>query len=81
MLPGAIYDISYENLVSDQTVQTRALLEHCGLAWEESCLRFYETNRPIKTRAEQVRKPISDASVGSWKRYEKQLAPLLKVLH
>ena len=81
VFPGTIYDIQYEELVADQEGQSRRLLEHCGLEWEDACLRFYETNRLVKTTsAEQVRRPIYSDSVQSWKRYEKQLAPLLKAL-
>ena len=81
VLPGFIYDIQYEDVVSDQEAQTKALLAHCNLEWNEACLAFHKTERPVKTAsAAQVRQPIYKDSVQSWKRYEKQLAPLLKAL-
>ncbi len=81
VLPDFIYNIQYEEMVADQAEQTRLLLKHCGLEWEDACLEFYKTNRPVATAsAVQVRRPIYKNSVQSWKRYEKQLAPLLEIL-
>ncbi len=81
VLPGFIHEIQYEDMVSDQEAQTRVLLAHCGLEWNDACLKFYKTDRPVKTAsAAQVRQPIYKGSVQSWIRYEKQLAPLLKAL-
>ncbi len=81
VLPGVIYDIQYEEMVADQEAQTRLLLKHCGLEWDDACLEFYKTNRPVATAsAEQVRRPMYQDSVQSWKRYEKQSAPLLEIL-
>lgn len=45
VLPGYIYTLEYEKLVSDQVDQTRNLLEFCGLPWDEACLTFYKTER------------------------------------
>ena len=81
MLPGFIHEIQYEDIVDDQEVQTRGLLAHCGLEWNDACLKFFKTDRPVNTAsAVQVRQPIYRDSVQSWKRYEKQLVPLLKAL-
>ena len=81
VLPGFIHEIQYEDVVSDQEAQTRALLAHCDLEWDDACLSFHKTDRPIKTAsAAQVRQPIYKGSVQSWKRYETQLAPLLEAL-
>ena len=81
VLPDSFYSVQYEDMVADQAAQTRALLEYCGLEWDDACLEFYKSDRPIMTAsAEQVRKPIYTDSVQSWKRYEKQLVPLLAIL-
>ncbi len=81
VLPDFIYDISYEDVVANQERESRALLEHCGLEWDPACLEFHRTDRPVHTAsAAQVRRPIYKDSVQLWKRYEKQLAPLLEVL-
>ncbi len=78
---GALFEIDYEELVADQQTQTRRLLEACGLAWHEQCLRFYEAANAVRTASfMQVRKPVSSGSVGVWKHYERQLQPLLRIL-
>ncbi len=78
---GSIYDIQYEAVVADQEQQTKALLRHCDLAWDEHCLSFHKTNRAVKTAsATQVRQPVHQRSVHLWKRYEKHLEPLVKSL-
>jgi tetratricopeptide (TPR) repeat protein len=74
MLPGKVLDVHYEETVTDLEGQVRRILEHCGLPFEESCLRFYETERAVKTASsEQVRQPIYSSALGKWRRYEKYL--------
>ena len=81
VLPDFIYHIHYEDMVADQEKQSRAMLAYCGLEWDDACLAFHKTDRPVQTAsAAQVRRPIYKDSVQSWKRYENQLAPLLEVL-
>ncbi len=81
VLPGFLYSVQYEDMVANQVEQTSGLLEHCDLEWDDACLEFFKSDRPVKTAsAEQVRRPIYKDSVQSWKRYEKQLAPLLEIL-
>ena len=74
VLPGKILDVHYEDTVTDLEGQVRRILEHCGLPFEENCLRFYETERAVKTASsEQVRQPIYSSALGKWRRYEKHL--------
>ncbi len=74
---GTILDVRYEDMVADLEGQTRKLLAHCGLAWDERCLAFYETRRPVRTAsATQVRQPIYTSSLARWRVYEEFLAPL-----
>jgi hypothetical protein len=55
----------------------RRLLDYCGLPFEERCLRFYESERPVRTASsEQVRKPIYHAAVEHWRHFEPQLQEL-----
>lgn len=76
MFPGRIHELSYEGLIADQEGGTRRLLDHCGLAWDEACLRFHETDEAVATpSAQQVRNPLHAGSVGKWRRYERQLEP------
>jgi len=81
ILPGKVLDVQYEDMVADQENQTRRLIEHCGLPWEDEVLRFYETDRAVITASsEQVRQPIYSKSVNSWRRFELHLEPLIEVL-
>lgn len=77
VLPGYIYENTYEELVADQQLGTRRLLEFCGLDWDDACLKFYETQRPVSTASlVQVRKPIYKSSVEKWRKYGHHLEPL-----
>ncbi len=81
LLPGFVHDIHYEELVADPEARTRRLLALCGLPWDETCLRFHQTDRVVKTASfAQVRKPIHRDSIQRWKRYEQPLQPLVKIL-
>lgn len=75
--PGSFVDLSYEQLIDDQDGVTRALIAHCGLGWEDECLRFEENRAPVATAsAAQVRQPIYRDALARWRRYERQLEPL-----
>jgi hypothetical protein len=74
VLPGKVLDVHYEEVVGDLGTQVRRILEHCGLPFEEQCLRFYETQRAVRTASsEQVRQPLYTRALGTWRRYEKHL--------
>lgn len=78
---GRIYHLDYRALVADQEGETRRLLAHCDLEWSDSCLRFYETKRPVRTvSALQVKRPIFDDAIGSAARYGAALDPLRTLL-
>jgi len=75
VLPGQVLDVHYEDTVTDLEAQVRRILDFCGLEFEEGCLRFYETARPVKTASsEQVRQPIYTSALGLWKKYGDNLA-------
>jgi len=75
--PARFLEIDYETLVDDQQSVSRQLLAHAGLEWDEACLHFERNPQPTLTAsAAQVRQPIYRSSVGLWRRYERELAPL-----
>ena len=77
VLPGRVHRVVYEELVADTEGQVRALLDHCGLEFDERCLRFFENDRPVRTASsEQVRQPIYRDGVDQWRHYESWLYPL-----
>ena len=74
VLPGKVLDVHYEETVTDLESQVRRILEHCGLPFEEACVRFHENTRAVKTASsEQVRRPIYTDALGYWRRYERYL--------
>jgi hypothetical protein len=81
VLPGKVLEIQYEELVEDQEAQSRRLIEHCGLDWEDACLTFEKNRAPVATASSaQVREPIYTRAVERWRHYEKHLAPLRELL-
>jgi tetratricopeptide (TPR) repeat protein len=81
VLPGRVLTVQYEDMVTDFDHQLARLLEYCDLPFEESCSRFWETSRPVRTASsEQVRQPIYTKSIHRWRRYEDQLGELIEVL-
>lgn len=74
-------EVQYEELTAEPEATTRKLLAFCGLDWDERCLRFHETQRPVTTASLfQVRQPIYRSGVGRWRRYEKHAQPLIAAL-
>jgi tetratricopeptide (TPR) repeat protein len=81
VLPGLVHRVFYEDMVTDQEAQTRALLTYLGLPFEEACLRFYENDRAVRTASsEQVRRPIFKEGTEQWRMFEPHLDPLKLVL-
>jgi tetratricopeptide (TPR) repeat protein len=81
VLPIAIHEIGYEDLIERQEGITRELLDFCGLAWDERCLTFFKTRRAVRTASTvQVRKPMSTRAIGRWKNYRHHLGPLFEAL-
>jgi tetratricopeptide (TPR) repeat protein len=79
--PGKVRRIIYEQVVEDSDSAIRTLLSALDLPFEESCLRFWETERPVRTASsEQVRRPINREGLASWAPYEPWLDPLKTAL-
>jgi hypothetical protein len=81
VLPGRVYRVQYEDMVNDTESQIRHLLDYCGLEFEEQCLRFYETERAVRTpSSEQVRQPVYTQGLDQWRNFEAHLDPLKEAL-
>jgi len=77
VLPGRVHRVQYEDLIADPQTQVRRLLDYCGLAFEPGCLRFYESQRPVRTASsEQVRRPLFTEGLEHWRNFEPWLGPL-----
>ena len=47
-------------------IMTANLLAHCDLPWDDRCLTFHETERPVKTASHaQVRQPLYRDAIGA----------------
>jgi len=74
VLPGKVLDVHYEETVLDFENQVRRILDHCGLPFEEQCLRYWENDRAVRTASsEQVRQPIYTGALGKWRRYDQHI--------
>jgi tetratricopeptide (TPR) repeat protein len=72
-----IFDVCYEDMVSDFERVSRSIVEFCELEWNDACLLYYESSRIVNTASiDQVRKPIYSSSVNRYKHYEPFLDPL-----
>ncbi len=78
---GAMLEVIYEGLVANFEDHARRIVAHCGLAWDEACMDFYRTQRPVKSAsAPQVYQPLYRTSVGRGSCYGEGLGPLLDAL-
>ena len=78
---GVMLDVRYEEVVTGFEANARRIVAHCGLEWDEKCLSFQATRRPVRTAsAAQVRQQIYQSSIGGWRPYERLLGPLIKAL-
>lgn len=76
-----IFDFHYEQLISDQKTQSHRLLDACGLEWNDACLDFHKSDRPVMTASvNQVREGLYNKSIQRWKRFESHLTPLIDTL-
>ncbi len=73
-LPDEYYVLDYDRLVVDQEDETRALLERCGLPWQDACLSPHKKKRDVHTASKyQVTKPVYKGSSAAWKAFEPYL--------
>lgn len=80
LCPDRLRVQSYEALIENPEAEIRALLEFCGLPFDPACLRFYETERSVRTAsAAQVRQPLRRRSVRT-ENYGALLDPLRSAL-
>lgn len=81
VMPGEIYDVSYEALTHEPETEIRKLLAACDLDWQDDCLSFDKSAGIVKTAsAYQARQPMYTSSVKLWEKYQGFLQPLLDEL-
>ena len=70
-------EVNYEDLTRAPEPAIRRIIEVCGLAWNDACLRPECNPRAVNTPSKwQTRQPIYRTSVARWRRYEPWLGPL-----
>lgn len=80
-LPGRVFHLAYETLVSAPEPTIAALLGYLGLDMEEGCLHPERNQAAVTTFSRlQVRSGINASSVARWKPYERHLGPILASL-
>jgi tetratricopeptide (TPR) repeat protein len=78
---GQMLEVQYEELVTNFEPLARRIVAHCGLEWDDACLEFHKTQRPIWTASvDQVRRKIYLSSVGRWRPHDGLLRPLSEAL-
>ena len=81
VLPLAMLDVDYEDLVAAPDEGSRRIIDFLGLPWDDACLAFHRSRRTVRSAANwQVHRPIYGTSVGRWKAYEPWLGHLLDAL-
>ena len=80
-LPGRVTHVRYEDMVEDLPAVARALIDATGLPWEEDVLDFHKKKQAVNTLStSQVRKGMYKDHFKAWKKYEKELQPLVELL-
>jgi tetratricopeptide (TPR) repeat protein len=81
VVPGAILDVPYAELVSEPEATLRKVFTFCGLQWEPGCADISRNASPSATlSAAQVRGTLRRDTGDQWRRYAQQLAPLVAAL-
>ena len=81
VLPGRVHRVFYEQTVADTETAVREMLDYCGLDFEPECLRFFDSQRAVRTASsEQVRQPIYSEGTEQWLHYKEWLDPVKREL-
>jgi len=80
VMPKEILSIGYEELVADQRGTVERILDHCGLPWDDACMKARESGSVKTASVWQVRQSLYKDSQDRWRRYERHLGPLIEAL-
>ncbi|WP_129778216.1 tetratricopeptide repeat-containing sulfotransferase family protein [Peristeroidobacter soli] len=76
--PDSVRIVSYEDLVRAPEQMAAAVLDFLGLDREGALHEITRNSAPVSTASSsQVRERIHERGIGAWKRYERQLQPML----
>jgi hypothetical protein len=72
----------YEDWVLDTEREAKRVIEFLELEWNPAVLDFHKRNKTVSSPTfADVSRPIYKGALGRWKKYEKQLSPVLEKLH
>jgi Flp pilus assembly protein TadD len=78
---GFMTSVDYEDVVANTEKEAKRLIAFLGLPWNDKCLDFHNSDRPVKTASvAQVRRPIYKTAVRRWKKYGSGLQPLVDAI-
>lgn len=81
VMPDAMLEVSYADLVREPEVTLHKVLEYCGLTVEEACLHPERNTAPVATPSSaQVREPIHTRGLDRWHRYAQHLKVLCEAM-
>ena len=67
---GRIYTLDYDELTVVQESETRKLIKHLELKWEDGCLSPQNNKRSVNTASNlQVRRKVYQGSSQAWRKY------------
>ena len=76
-----IYDLNYDNLVTNPSKEIKSLISWLGWDWDKKYLSPHLNKRKVLTRSNvEVRSPINSKSVGGWKNYKEMLKPAIEII-
>lgn len=68
-------------MVHDMEGVAKAIINATGLEWTSDILNFHKKKHAVNTLSTtQVRKGVYKHSLQSWRKYEKELQPLVKLI-
>ena len=77
LFPNSIHTVMYEDVILDSSNEIKKIFNFLELEFEDECLNFYKSSRPVKTASsEQVRQPIYKNALDYWKNFDDDLSDL-----
>ena len=69
-----IYHLDYDRLTIDQEIETKKLIDHLEIGWEDACLLPQDNKRSVRTASQQqVREKVYGGSSQAWRKFEPYL--------
>jgi len=76
----SILTVNYEDMVKNQEDETRKIINHLDLSWNDKVLNYYDSKRVIMTpSSHQANKPIYTDSMYRWRHYENHIKDLTDI--